>query len=233
MSNVIKLLGKGKAAVADALGDFFYLLAFTIKSHGARERKELTPDEVMNEFLSDNRVVSSVRRWLIKWGIMRDPQGVPHPDRLVVACMDGRIQMHAVVGSLKLNMDCLRLPGSVTTELAMVESIAVSINEHKVKFVAILRHTDCAMEKIKADPNSPGQRRYGCLVNALSKGDRFLELLKEHNQEAYERFAQGKVKIGQGILDTRDNLVMDWTEYQPLGQVAELPELEELQTVNA
>lgn len=203
-------------SVAAFLGRFFYLVAFVFASHGKQTSTSESPQEVMDEFLAVNKSVARVRAWLIATGIMRDPLKVPHPNKLVVACMDGRIQMHALLGNLKLDMDCLRMPGSVTTEMAMIESIALAINEHKVKLVAILRHTDCAMEKISNDPSNPGQHRYGCLVNSLHHSDDFLELLRSHSSEAYQRFAEGKVKIGHAVLDTSSFLVGEWEEYLPL-----------------
>lgn len=237
MNRVVQLLVKGKEAVADALGDFFYLVAFTIKSHGARDSKDLTPEEVMNQFLSDNLVVSNIRRWLIKWRIMRDPQGVPHANKLAIACGDSRIVLHAIVGSLKLNIDCLRVPGSAIAVPELIQSIGLFLIEHRVKFAVILRHTDCALEKIQADPSHSGHEHYNCLITALVENGRFVELLKEHAPAAYRRFARGEVKIGHGILDTSDNRILEWEEYAPLAEDIALAdaqdEIEVRQLVNA
>lgn len=103
---------------------------------------DLTPNQVWEEFLSMNRMSSSVRTYL--------PRSVMHPVVALVACMDGRLDTNEIAGDTRRFYYVLRTAGSVlsTKEEEMLELTVAN----GVKVVVFTTHTDCAAEKAAKDP---------------------------------------------------------------------------------
>lgn len=102
----------------------------------------LTPQQVWDEFLGQNRLASSVRFYL--------PRSLMHPVVALVACMDGRLDTNEIVGDTRRFYYVLRTAGSVLSvkEEEMLELTVAN----GVKVVVFTTHTDCAAEKAAKDP---------------------------------------------------------------------------------
>ena len=103
---------------------------------------EVSPAQVWDEFLEQNRLASSVRFYL--------PRSVRHPVVALVACMDGRLDTNEIAGDTRRFYYVLRTAGSVLSpkEEEMLELTVAN----GVKVVVFTTHTDCAAEKAAKDP---------------------------------------------------------------------------------
>lgn len=102
----------------------------------------LTPQQVWDEFLGQNRLASSVRFYL--------PRSVMHPVVALVACMDGRLDTNEIAGDTRRFYYVLRTAGSVLS-LKEEEMLELTV-ANGVKVVVFTTHTDCAAEKAAKDP---------------------------------------------------------------------------------
>ncbi len=102
----------------------------------------LTPQQVWDEFLGQNRLASSVRFYL--------PRSVMHPVVALVACMDGRLDTNEIVGDTRRFYYVLRTAGSVLS-IKEEEMLELTV-ANGVKVVVFTTHTDCAAEKAAKDP---------------------------------------------------------------------------------
>jgi hypothetical protein len=134
------------------------------------EHHEVTPQQVWNELLEQNRMASSVRaRW---------PRSSHHPLVAMVACMDARLDTNEIAGDTRLYYYVLRLAGSVMSpkEEEMLE-LAVA---NGTKVVVFTTHSDCAAERVAADPVRRTQ--YPNLTQAVAeRRARFDEFLARPN----------------------------------------------------
>lgn len=106
------------------------------------EHHELTPPQIWDEFLSQNRAAAAVRAQF--------PRSTRHPVIALLACMDARLDTNEIVGDTRRYYYVLRLAGSALArkDEEMLE-LAVS---NGVKVVVFTTHTDCAAERVAADP---------------------------------------------------------------------------------
>lgn len=104
--------------------------------------QHLTPQQVWDEFLGQNRLASSVRFYL--------PRSVMHPVVALVACMDGRLDTNEIVGDTRRFYYVLRTAGSVLSVMEE-EMLELTVN-NGVKVVVFTTHTDCAADKVARDP---------------------------------------------------------------------------------
>lgn len=137
------------------------------------EHHELTPQQIWTEFLDQNHMASEVRK---RW-----PRSARHPVIAIVACMDARLDTNEIVGDTRRYYYVVRLAGSALApkDEEMLE-LAVA---NGVKVVVFTTHTDCAAEKIAADPAR--RKDFPALTKALderqARFDEFkaLPLIKE------------------------------------------------------
>jgi hypothetical protein len=103
---------------------------------------ELNPNEIWTEFMAQNQAAAATRHMF--------PRTARHPVIAMVACMDARIDTNEIAGDTRRYSYVLRLAGSVLSEKEeeMLE-LAVA---NGVKVVVFTTHTDCAAEKVAADP---------------------------------------------------------------------------------
>jgi len=106
------------------------------------EHHDGTPGQIWAEFLQQNAAAAAVRsRW---------PRSTRHPVIALVTCMDARLDTNEIAGDTRRYYYVLRLAGSALApkDEEMLQ-LAVS---NGVKVVVFTTHTDCAAEKVAADP---------------------------------------------------------------------------------
>ncbi len=154
------------------------------------EHEEATPPQVWARFLEQNGMASSVREL---W-----PRSSRHPVLAIVACMDGRLDTNEIAGDTRRYYYVLRLAGSVLSvkEEEMLE-LAVSNGTRVVVFTT---HSDCAAEKMAADPARRPQ--FPELAKAIDERDaRFAEFMAR--PLVRERMAHGELLVKRINLDTQ------------------------------
>jgi hypothetical protein len=153
------------------------------------EHHELTPPQVWAELLDQNRMASSVRA---QW-----PRSSHHPLVAMVACMDARLDTNEIAGDTRRYYYVLRLAGSVMApkEEEMLE-LAVA---NGTKVVVFTTHSDCAAEKIAADPARRAQ--FPHLTQAIGERKaRFEEFMARDNIR--RKIAAGELMVKWMHLDT-------------------------------
>lgn len=159
------------------------------------EHHEVTPGQVWTEFLDQNRDAARVRsRW---------PRSTRHPVMALVTCMDARLDTNEIAGDTRRYYYVLRLAGSALApkDEEMLQ-LAVA---NGVKVVVFTTHTDCAAEKVAADPAKSSQ--YPELSRAVkerqARFDEFrgLPLIQQ-------RLASGQLMVKWVDLDTMNEQVI-------------------------
>lgn len=154
-----------------------------------RHREDITPEQVWAEFLHQNELSSSMREHF--------PRTAYHPVMAILACMDARIDTSELAGDSRREYYILRTAGSALSpkEEDMLE---LAVN-NGVKVILLTRHTDCAADKVDADPAK--RLQYPALVASLDeRDDRVKEFLARPAIAA--RIAQGQLLIKQMVIDT-------------------------------
>ncbi|MBM3814273.1 MAG: hypothetical protein FJW20_21825 [Acidimicrobiia bacterium] len=153
------------------------------------EHENVTPAQVWDAFLDQNRLASSIRaRW---------PRSPRHPVIAMIICMDGRLDSNEIAGDTRRYYYVLRLAGSVLApkEEEMLE-LAV---DNGVKVVVFTTHSDCAAEKAAADPAK--RAKYPELSRALDERKmRFEEFLGRHPVKS--RISSGRLIVKWMDLNT-------------------------------
>lgn len=159
------------------------------------EHHHVSPAQVWAEFLEQNREAAAVRtRW---------PRSTRHPVIALVTCMDARLDTNEIAGDTRRYYYVLRLAGSALApkDEEMLQ-LAVA---NGVKVVVFTTHTDCAAEKVAADPAVSGQ--YPELSRAVkerqARYDEFrgLPLIQQ-------RLAEGQLMVKWVDLDTMNEQVI-------------------------
>ncbi|MCX6598160.1 MAG: hypothetical protein NTV70_17535 [Acidobacteria bacterium] len=152
---------------------------------------ELTPEQVWDEFLQQNRLASSVRSLF--------PRSTRHPVIAMVTCMDGRLDTNEIAGDTRRYYYVIRTAGSVLAEKEE-EMLELAV-ENGVKVVVFTTHTDCAAEKAARDPAK--RTRFPQLTRAVEeRGFRLQEFLGR--PLIRERVQQGELLVKLMDLDTRN-----------------------------
>ena len=158
------------------------------------EHEEALPGQVWEQFLAQNKMSSSVRQiW---------PRSTHHPVMAIVACMDGRLDTNEIFGDTRHYYYILRLAGSVLSvkEEEMLE-LAVS---NGTKVVVFTTHSDCAAEKMAADPAR--RPKFPELARAVDEREmRFAEFVAR--PMIRERIAKSELLVKRMDLDTRTERV--------------------------
>ena len=134
------------------------------------EHHEITPQQVWDELLAQNRLASSVRA---TW-----PRSSHHPLVAMVTCMDARLDTTEIAGDTRRYYYVLRLAGSVMSpkEEEMLE-LAVA---NGTKVVVFTTHSDCAAEKVASD--AARRAEYPHLTQAIGERQaRYDEFLGRSN----------------------------------------------------
>ena len=101
-----------------------------------------TPKDLWSAFTRFNGLASAVRE--------KFPRTTHHPLVVIVACMDGRLDTNEVLGDSRRFYYVIRTAGSVI-DVKEEEMLELAVR-NGVKLVVFTRHTDCAAEKVAADP---------------------------------------------------------------------------------
>jgi hypothetical protein len=153
------------------------------------EHHDVTPQQVWDELVSQNRLASSVRA---TW-----PRSTHHPLVAIVTCMDARLDTNEIVGDTRRYYYVLRLAGSVISpkEEDMLELAVAS----GTKLVIFTTHSDCAAEKVSKDP--AGAALYPNLTQAVrERRARFDEFLSRPNIQ--KRISGGELLVKAMHIDT-------------------------------
>jgi len=163
------------------------------------EHEHATPQQVWEEFVSQNRMAASVRT--------RFPRTARHPVIALVACMDARLDTNEIAGDTRRYYYVLRLAGSALAvkDEEMLE-LAVA---NGVKVVVFTTHTECAAEKVAADPEQA--KLYPELVQAVKeRGIRLHDFL---SRPVIVKHLNAKDLIVKWVdLDTRNELAVPHKE---------------------
>jgi hypothetical protein len=119
-----------------------YRLQDHVEEFEVLRHHDVKPEEIWREVVEQNLLASGVRK--------RFPRSTHHPLVAMVVCMDARVDTVELTGDTRKFYYVVRTAGSVLgpQELDMLE-LAVA---NGVKVVVLTTHTDCAAEKVAADP---------------------------------------------------------------------------------
>lgn len=177
-----------------ALGGALINAGYRLQDSLARydfQHEHANPEEVWEQFLGQNRLSSSIR-WLF-------PRTSRHPVVAIVACMDGRLDTNEIAGDTRRYYYVLRLAGSVLS-LKEEEMLELAV-ENGVEVVVFTTHTDCAAEKVSADPAA--RKRYPHLSQAVDEREmRFQEFLER--PLIANRLTEGQLLVKWMDIDTKD-----------------------------
>lgn len=172
-----------------ALVNLGYRMQDHLESYDFEHEHDITPENVWNEILRQNRLASSVRQVF--------PRTPRHPLVALVVCMDARIDTNELTGDTRKYYYVLRTAGSVlsTKEEEMLE-LAV---DNGVKLIVLTTHSDCAAEKAAASAEL--RARFPALVQAVDEREqRVRELLAR--PAIASRIAKGELAVKQINIDT-------------------------------
>jgi carbonic anhydrase len=179
---------KVEFVVGGAMVNIGYRLQDRLESFDFKHH-DVTPQQVWDELVSQNRLASSVRA---TW-----PRSTHHPLVAIVMCMDARLDTNEIAGDTRRYYYVLRLAGSVISpkEEDMLE-LAVA---NGTKLVIFTTHSDCAAEKVSKDPQ--GAALYPNLTQAVrERRARFEEFLSRPNIQ--KRIGDGELLVKAMHIDT-------------------------------
>lgn len=144
------LLGGGLIDIGSGLQD-------GVESFDFVHHEDITPEQVWEEMQKQNSLASGMRRTF--------PRTPHHPLVAMVVCMDARIDTNELVGDTRHYYYVIRTAGSVMSEREeeMLE-LAVA---NGVKLVVLTTHSDCAAEKVAANPEM--RAKFPALARAVDE----------------------------------------------------------------
>lgn len=153
----------------------------------APERR--TPTEIWAEVLEHNALAAQVRDQF--------PRSTHHPVVAMVVCMDARIDTNELVGDTRRFDYVLRLAGSVMSEREE-EMLELAV-DNGVQVVVLTTHTECAAERVAADPEL--RVRYPHLAEGVDeRSARRDEFLARPNIAAH--IQAGTLRVEEARIDT-------------------------------
>ncbi len=156
------------------------------------QKPHLTAQEIWEEFQQQNHLSSLVREQF--------PRSTEHPVVALLVCMDARIDTSELAGDTRRYYYVIRTAGSVLDEQEQ-EMLELAVR-NGVKVVVLTRHTDCAAEKVAADPLQRAQ--YPRLSAAVDERTAHVEAFLKRPFIA-ERIAAGELLVEQLFIDTRSD----------------------------
>ncbi|MFZ5445851.1 MAG: carbonic anhydrase [Myxococcota bacterium] len=154
-----------------------------------------TPEQVWQEFQRQNALASSVREKL--------PRTTEHPLVALMVCMDARLDTSELVGDTRRYYYVLRTAGSVmdTEEQEMLELAVLN----GVKLVVLTRHTDCAAERVAADPSK--RHQFPTLSTAVERRAERIAEFKARPLIA-EKLRRNELLVKEVLIDTDSEHLM-------------------------
>ncbi len=180
---------RAQFVIGGAMINAGYRLQDHLQAYDFEHEHEITPSQVWEELLRQNALAASVRG--------RFPRTVTHPVVALLVCMDARIDTNELVGDTRRNYYVVRTAGSVMSpeEEDMLE-LAVA---NGVKVILVTRHTDCAAEKVAADPAK--RALYPVLSAAVDERQQRLDEFLARPAIA-ARIASGELLVKQVLIET-------------------------------
>jgi carbonic anhydrase len=155
----------------------------------------VTPQEVWDEFVSQNEMASKVRDQF--------PRTTHHPMMALLVCMDARIDTNELVGDTRRYYYVVRTAGSVLEEPEQ-EMLELAV-ANGVKVLVLTRHSDCAAEKVAGDPTMAAQ--FPRLTEAVQhRGDRVEEFLRR--PLIAEKIKKGELLVKEVFVDTANEHIL-------------------------
>lgn len=172
-----------------ALINLGYRMQDHLQSYDFEHDESITPEQVWEEILAQNRLAASVRAAF--------PRTSHHPLVALVACMDARIDTNELTGDTRRYYYVIRTAGSELSERE--EDMLELAVENGVKLILLTTHSDCAAEKVAASPDL--RLRFPALARAVDeRPDRIRELLA---RPAFaSRIQAGKLAVKLVDIDT-------------------------------
>jgi hypothetical protein len=158
-------------------------------------KPHLTAQEVWEEFQQQNRLSSMVREQF--------PRSTEHPVVALLVCMDARIDTSELAGDTRRYYYVIRTAGSVIAEEEQ-EMLELAV-QNGVKVVVLTRHTDCAAEKVAADPVLRAQ--YPVLSAAVDERAAHVDAFLKRPVIA-ARIASGELLVEQLFIDTHSDQLL-------------------------
>lgn len=175
--------------VGGAMVNVGYRLQDHLEAYDFHHRHELKPDEIWNELVKQNHLAAAVRK--------KFPRSARHPLVAMVVCMDARVDTVELTGDTRKYYYVVRTAGSVLgdKEEDMLE-LAVA---NGVKVIVLTTHTDCAAEKVAADPEQ--RKLYPNLAAAIDERDKRIRELLARPLIA-KKLATGELIVKRVNVDT-------------------------------
>jgi hypothetical protein len=149
-----------------ALVNLGYRMQDHLESYDFEHDHEITPEQVWQKILKQNRLAASVRETF--------PRSTHHPLVALVACMDARIDTNELAGDTRRYYYVIRTAGSELSERE--EDMLELAVENGVKLILLTTHSDCAAEKVAASPSL--RQRFPALARGVDeRSERIRELL--------------------------------------------------------
>lgn len=189
---------KAQFLAGGALVNVGYRMQDHLHEFDFEHHEDITPSDVWREFVAQNELASSVRKTF--------PRSTYHPLVAMLVCMDARIDTNELVGDTRRNYYVVRTAGSALSS-EEEDMLELAVN-NGVKVILLTRHTDCAAEKVAADPVLRTQ--YPALVASLEQRDaRVSEFLARPN--IAERVKSGRLLVKQYLIDTANEQLVEGT----------------------
>lgn len=179
-----------------ALVNAGFLMQDHLHAYDLEHEHDATPEQVWKEFLVQNELAAQVRE--------KFPRSTEHPVMALLVCMDARIDTAELAGDTRHYYYVVRTAGSVMgpQESDMLE-LAVA---NGVKVVVLTRHSDCAAEKVAADPVKRAQ--FPSLSEAVDKRSEHVAAFLKRPLIA-EKVAKGELMVKEMFIDTANEHLIE------------------------
>ena len=180
---------RARFVAGGAMVNVGYELQDPIEDFEVVDHEGMQPEAIWAELVAQNQLASGVRKHF--------PRSSRHPVIAMVVCMDARVDTVELTGDTRKYYYMVRTAGSVIgpEEVEMLE-LAVA---NGVKVVVLTTHSDCAAEKVAADPEK--RRLYPALSAGIDERDlRIAAFLKRPAIAA--KLASGDLVVKQMNIET-------------------------------
>ncbi len=179
-----------------AMANVGYRMQDHLEAYDFEHDHDITPDQIWQEVLKQNRLAAAVRK--------KFPRTQRHPLVAVVVCMDSRIDTNELIGDTRHFYYVIRTAGSVLSEKEE-EMLELAV-ENGVKLILLTTHSDCAAEKVAADPEK--RKQFPALAQAVDERQHRIRELSERPPIA-RRLAGGQLAIKVIDVDTMTEEMKD------------------------
>jgi len=180
---------RARFVVGGAMINVGYRLQDPIEAYDFHHEHDVKPDQIWNELVQQNHLAAAVRKQF--------PRTARHPVVAMVVCMDARVDTVELTGDTRKYYYIVRTAGSVISE--QEEDMLELAVANGVKVIVLTTHTDCAAEKVAADPEK--RKLYPALSAAVDEREkRIAELLARPHIAA--KLKSGELLVKRVNIDT-------------------------------